>query len=837
MTPNDKKSYAALLSELTLQEKISLLSGNTFNTTPSVPRLGIPQIKVGDSINGIRPSAIDGGMATACFPSTTCLASTWDVELLERMGAEIAQQARLKSAQVVLGPTINIHRDPRSGRNFECFSEDPLLSGQLAGAIVNGIQKQGVGACPKHFVCNDSETMRHFYNVNESPNSRTLREIYLAAWQHLLRTSDPVGIMTAYNKVNGLFCGENKELISDILRGTWGYQGITMSDWFATHSTVPPIKAGLDLEMPFPFFRGGKLLKEVKVGNVAEAEIDQRALKMLELRDRTQACHQNEEERSELSDETNRIARELAAAGIVLLKNDNNVLPLSTTTPFKVAVIGEFAYDPVVTGGGSASCKPQYKQRPLDALQTLLSPDSTIRHSPGVRTRCIIPVAPTTQLTSSSGHPGADVSYFNDSAPSTPLLTELLPSPHVFMLGAFKPGLSVPSSRLEITTTLTPLSTGPHILAVRCTGAFTLTVDGAEPVLARDTQADVTTEQFLFNPTLLESRATLDMTAGQPYKIHLAMRSREALTLGEPTPYAATICFEEFASELAAIADAEALAAESDVSLVFCGRSDQYESEGFDLEEMALPRAQVDLLRAVARAGKRTVVVLYCGNPIELPEDVVGAVEGVVLAHFPGQEGGMAVGEVLTGKVNPSGRLGTSWWRTLGDAPSEGWFPAKRGEDGEVEIRYGEGVGVGYRSDGVEKRVRWPFGFGLSYTEFGYHGLKVVVEEEGEKPVLRCQIGVTNMGEREGKEVVRLYVGAVEAAVWRPERELKAFTKVLLQPGERKVVELEVDLKVACSYWDETGIAWKTEMGRYRVEVGGCREEVVVTKEVSWNHL
>ncbi len=625
-------------------------------------------------------------------------------------------------------------------------------------------------------------------------------------------------------------------MITDILRGTWGYQGITMSDWFATHSTAPPIKAGLDLEMPFPIFRGARLLKDVEDGNVTEAEIDQRVLKMLELRDRTRACHQNEEERSELSDETNRIARELAAAGIVLLKNSNAVLPLNTTTPLKLAVIGEFAHDPVVTGGGSASCKPQYTQPPLTILQSLLHPDSTVLSSRGVRTRRIIPTAPTTQLTSPSGSPGAEVAYFNDSAPTTPLLTEHLPTPHVFMLGAFKPGLSVPGSRLEITTTLTPLTTGRHTLSVRCTGAFTLTVDGVV-VLQSDTQADITTEQFLFNPTLLERRAEVGMTAGRGYSVRLVMRSREAVTVGEPTPYGATVGFEEEMDEAEVIAEAAAVAAAADVSLVFCGRSDQYESEGFDLEGMALPQGQVDLIRAMARAGRRTVLVLYCGNPIGLPDDVVEAVEGVVLAHFPGQEGGRAVGEVLTGAVNPSGKLGTSWWKTLGDAPSAEWFPAKKGENGEVEIKYGEGVGVGYRCEGVEERVRWPFGFGLSYTEFGYDGLKAVVEEEGEKQVLRCEVGVTNTGKRDGREVVQLYVGAVDAAVWRPERELKAFAKVLLQPGERKVVELEVDLKVACSYWDEGALTWKMDVGKYRVEVGGCREEVVVTKAVAWNHL
>ena len=637
--------------------------------------------------------------------------------------------------------------------------------------------------------------------------------------------------------MNGSFCGENETLNTAILRKTWGYRGITMSDWFATHSTVAPIKAGLDLEMPFPIFRGARLMKEVQSGTVTEAEIDQRAVKMLELRDRTKASHGDEVERSEISDETNRIARELAAGGIVLLKNEESILPLSTSRPTNVAVIGEFAHEPVVTGGGSASCKPQYKQRPLEVLQNAFSKHGNVRYAPGVRTRRIIPVAPTEKLTAADGRHGVKVSYFNDDNPEQPILTEFQPSAKVFMLGDFKPGLSVPGSCLELTTTLTPSTTGSHTLAVRCTGAFTLTVDGTT-ILHNPTQPSITTEQFIFNHTLLETRAVLPMAADQPYAIKLIMRSRTDLTVGEPTPYAATLAFEEYLPTDAAIQTAADLAATSDVSIIFCGRSDQYESEGFDLADMDMPAGQVELIRAVAAAGKKTVLVLHCGNPIDVGP-FVEEVDAVVLAHFPGQEGAQAVADILTGRVNPSGKLATSWWRRLEDAPSFGHFPAKKGdEDGAVELRYAEGIRVGYRCEDLAARARWPFGFGLSYTSFGYDGLRAVVSEEVEAPVLRCSVGVTNTGPREGKEVVQLYVGALgTGAVWRPQRELKAFTKVLLQPGERTVVDLEVDLKVACSYWDEGVNAWKLERGKYQVQVGDCQEEVVVTMATTWNHL
>ncbi|KAM0276263.1 hypothetical protein ACHAQH_006938 [Verticillium albo-atrum] len=829
-------AFKGLLSELTLQEKVKLLSGRDFSTAAGAERLNIPPIRVADSVSGIRPAGIEAGLTTASFPNTACYGATWDAELLTRLGGELARQARMKSAQVVLGPTINIHRDPRAGRNFECMSEDPLLSGQLAGAVVNGIQAQGVGACPKHFVCNDSETLRHFYDVKHSVDSRPLREVYLAAWQHLLRTSDPVGVMTAYNKVDGAFCSENKPLMERVLRAEWGYKGITMSDWFAVHNTVAPVQAGLDLEMPFPIFRGIRLVKAVESGEVAVDEIDARALKMLELRDRTKACHGISTEESIVNEKTNQLAWGLAASGIVLLKNEKNTLPLNLaqTPPDTVTVIGEFAQDPVITGGGSASCTPQYKASPIDLWKEQVSGSDGIKYSPGVRTRRIIHVADTDKIIAKDGRPGADIAFYNDDSPE-PFLEEYQDKPVVWMLGQFKPGLKVPGSRLTITTKLTPSTTGEHILAIRCTGAFSLVVNNA--VILSGSDKGIPTEQFIFNHILLESRAQISMEAGVTYDIRLEMAGPPRLLDGEPTPYAASLCFEEAYDEQQAIADAVALARQSDVSVVYAGRNEQYESEGFDLEDIRMPANQTALIKAVAAASKKTVLVLHCGNPIDVGA-FVDDVDAVVLAHFPGQEGARAVVDVVAGKVCPSGRLATTWFRTLEDSPSFGNFPARKMEDGSVQIDYAEGVEVGYRSSNAEDRVRWPFGFGLSYTTFQYEGLSATVEEDAEKPVLRCTVTVKNTGRVAGKEVVQLYVTpATDATVSRPAKELKAFDKIMLQPGESRTVELEVDLKVACSFWDEKEVTWKLKSGTYGVLVGKQAVSFSVSKDCAWNHL
>ncbi|KAK0611310.1 glycoside hydrolase superfamily [Immersiella caudata] len=834
----DKASIEALLSQLTLEEKVSLLSGHQFNATPGVPRLGIPPIKVADSINGIRPSGPSSeDETTTCFPSTTCLASTWDVELLGRLGEQLAHQAKLKSVQVVLGPTINIHRDPRGGRNFECFSEDPLLSGRLAGAIVNGIQKHGVGACPKHFVCNDSETLRHSYDIAESPHGRTLREVYLAAWQHLLRVSDPVAVMLAYNKVDGLFCSENETLVADILRKTWGYQGATISDWFAVHSTVPPIRAGLDLEMPFPITRGDRLLEAVRERLVAEEELDAPVTSLLRLRDRTKPSHQDAPERSELNEEANALAYELASSGIVLLKNDDDVLPLDPLRTPNIAIVGEFATDPPVTGGGSASCKPPYTQNPAALLQSAFAanPSSQVHHVPSVRTNAIIPIVPTSLLTSP-----ITISYYNppNQSPPTPIHTTILPTPHISMLGPpfDPPFLSPLGSHLVLTTTLTPTTTGTHTLAVRHTGAFTLSLNSTAVLSVPE--PTLTTSDYLFHPSLYESRIHLPLQASHPYSIHLTMSSRSSLmSHGEPTPYGVTLCFEEGTAsddDDGSRIDSAVLAAfNADITLIFAGRSDQHESEGFDLPHIKLPGAQAEMIREVAKAAKKIVVVLYGGNPIDV-EEWVDEVDGVVFAHFPGQEGGRAVVDVLRGERSPCGRLATTWWRGVEGGGSFGWFPAREGE----VVRYGEGLGVGYRKENEGEKVRWGFGFGLGYgTEFWYGELEVeVLEGEG---VVRCAVRVGNKGRREGKEVVQVYVvpRSEGCKVWRPERELKAFTKVRLEPGESRRVELEMDLKAACSYWDENERCWRMEKGTYCVRVGDQIQSFVVASAVEWNHL
>lgn len=632
-----------------------------------------------------------------------------------------------------------------------------------------------------------------------------------------------------YNKVDGTYCGEHAPLIQEVLRGQWGFKGITISDWFGTMSTGPAIDAGLDLEMPFPVFRAGRLLKEVKEGKVSEKSLDPLVSRLLGLRDRTKESHSDEPERSEISEETNKVARDVAAEGIVLLKNTNNILPLDVSKSNKIAMIGEFATSPVVTGGGSASATPQYLQIPLDILRKAHATPDQVVHAPGVRTRVIIPKVPSEILTAKEGKRGVDVAYFNGDA-SHPLLEEYQEEAMVAMLADYKPGLDLANSRIEMTTKLSPQSDGDHTLAVRVTGEFSLEVDGKE--VLSGPAPNITTEQSLFCPIMMESRVQLPMKAGGTYSIKLTVKSRPVMD-NEPTPYGATICFEEFFSEDDAIADAVEAAKSSDVAVIYAGRSEQYESEGFDLADMHMPANQTKLIKAIAAVAPKTVLILHCGNPIDV-SPFVDDVSAVLNAHFPGQEGAQATIDVLTGKTNPSGKLATTWFKAVEDAPSFGNFPPEMTEDGKCEIHYAEGVAVGYRAKDIAKRARWPFGYGLSYTTFTYDNF--VAKVDGQR--LKCSVKVTNTGAVPGKEVVQLYVSPSKGtSVWRPEKELKAFTKVLLEPGLSSVVEQDVDLPMACSYWDEKKVAWHLEEGIYGASIAGQTAEFTVSTAKLWNHI
>lgn len=759
---------------------------------------------------------------------------------MRRLGRRVGVEAKHKAVQVVIGPNVNMHRDPRGGRNFETFSEDPLLAGQLAAEIVNGIQAEGVGACVKHFVGNESETKRRSYNVAESRDSRAIREIYMGAFQQLLRSSDPASIMMAYNQIDGVFCSQTP-LIKDVLREAWNYDGCVMSDWYGTHSGPDALKAGLDLEMPGPsVFRGHRLVTDYNNGLVTMEDIDKAVTGVLTMIGKTARSHSSDAEKVVISKETSDMAREAATEGIVLVKNASGVLPLDVRRAPRIAVVGNAAIEPSVTGGGSACAHPQYIQRPLDCIRKAHPFPEMVGYAKGINPNHTVPTASMDMLATSHGERGVEAEYYNDGNEQA-VFRETLDSPQVVMLGFVKPGLNRTGFRFVMKTTLTPKTSGLHTVAVQVTGAYELYVD--DQLVSSGETPDISVEDFLFVPKKLEHTAKIQMDAGKPYSVRLRVHSRDqSPASGELSPNAAKICFEEEYSDDEAIAEAMNLAAKSDVSIIFGGRTHEHESEGFDLTTLKLPENQVRMIKSVAAVSRKTVLVLHGGNPIDV-SDFVDAIDALLIAHFPGQEGAQAIADIINGVANPSGKLATSWPFRLDDdcVPSHSHFPATKTENG-LEIKYAEGLEVGYRHTNAATMYRYPFGFGLSYTTFKYGDLRVVAEEAKDTPyadrTLTFSVSVSNDGPFPGHEVVQLYsLPPAVSDVWRPAKELKGFQKVFLMPGETKTVEVSALCRDIAGVWDADSKCWKSMKGPYGFTVDSCRVALYLREEETWTGL
>lgn len=810
-------SYTALLPLLTLEEKVSLLSGASLTSTTGIARLGIPSLNVSDSINGVRGAKShleDAG--TACFPSSTALASTWNTELMHRFGQEVGVQARLKDVQAVMGPTINMHRDPRGGRNFETFSEDPLLTGKLAAAISNGLQESGVSACAKHFVANESETSRKSHDVAESANSRAMREIYMRAFECMLRDSSPASIMTAYNKLDGVFCSENR-IIRDVLRDEWKFDGCVMSDWYGSHSGAESLIAGLDLEMPGPsVHRGAKLVQAVRSGIVSHEDLDRSVHAVLQLIDRSTRTA-----KAPITSNSIFMARQTAVEGIVLLKNEQGALPLDLQQRPSIAVIGSAGVSPVITGGGSACAHPEYKVSFLEALRRYHPDPEGVTYAAGVCPFVCTPTMPLEGTQDSTGSPGILVEHFNEHDPK-PVLSEKISSVQILMLGRIVPGLNPRTFHSMMTTTIKVEQTGRYTLGAQITGAYMLELDGKIILDGEEPDLDIT--DFLFQPKKLERVVEVGLEAGQAYQVRLRVSARVKASHHEPEFHSGKFVLLKVQDDEAAITEAMAVASRSDVAVVFGGRTGEHESEGFDLDTIVLPPNQVSLIRAVASVAPKTVLVLHHGNPIDISA-IVDDVDAIFAAHFPGQEGANALLDLITGKVSPSGHLATTWpLRFSQDCLST--FNTFKCSPDTLRIHYREGIDVGYRHPDSVAMSRFSFGHGLGYSSFRVSALRQVqsTSEQVSDWAARIhllKVTVENTGARSGGHTIQLYSHnpTNEASVHRPEHELVAFAKIFLQPGERRDVELSVVERDVCGTWDEQEKQWKRWSGAYEFVV------------------
>lgn len=819
--------YTALLPLLTLEEKVSLLSGASLTSTTGVERLGIPSLNVSDSVNGVRGAKShleDTG--TACFPSSTALASTWNTELMHQFGQEVGVQARLKDVQVVIGPNINMHRDPRGGRNFETFSEDPLLTGKLAGAIVKGVQESGVGACVKHFVANESETSRKSYNVAESADGRAMREIYMRTFECMLRDSNPASIMMAYNKLDGVFCSENR-IIRDVLRDEWKYDGCVMSDWYGSHSGAESLIAGLDLEMPGPSaHRGAKLVQEMRASVVSHEDLDRSVRSVLQMVDRT-----TKPATTHIMSRSSSMARQTAVEGIVLLKNERKILPLDLQQQPSIAVIGAAGANPVVTGGGSACAHPEYEVPFLEALRRSHPEQGKVEYAAGVCPFVCVPAMPLETTLAAEDSTGVHVEHFNKHD-SEPVFSQDIKSVQMVMLGRIAPGLDPRTFHSTMTTSIKVGETGRYTLGSQVTGAFELELDGK--IVLEGAEPDIDITDFLFQPKKLERVVDVALEAGKTYQIRLRVSARMTASHHEPEFHSAKFVLLKIQDDEAAIKEAVAAAARSDVTIVFGGRTGEHESEGFDLDTIVLPAKQVSLIRAVASVAPKTVLVLHHGNPIDISE-VVDDVDAIFAAHFPGQEGANAILDLITGQANPSGRLATTWPLRF-DQECLPTFDTFKCSPETLRIEYEEGINVGYRHPDSIVMSRFSFGHGLSYSKFQVTGLRQLEcqSKQNSDWTTRTHLltaTVENIGSRSGSHAIQLYSEHTnnKASVYRPKHELVAFTKVFLQPGERRDVVLSVVERDVCGTWDEEEKRWKRWPGAYDLVIADGVRAIAAT--------
>ncbi|MFR8336736.1 MAG: glycoside hydrolase family 3 C-terminal domain-containing protein [Eisenbergiella massiliensis] len=663
----EREKLQELIKQMTLEEKASLCSGADFWHTESVDRLGIPAMMVSDGPHGLRKQdqeadhlGMNDSIKAVCFPAGCGTAASFNRELITRMGETLGEECQAEGVGVILGPAVNIKRSPLCGRNFEYYSEDPLVASEMAGALIKGVQSKNVGASIKHFLANNQETRR--MSSSSEVDERTLREIYMAAFEGAVSKQKPWTVMCSYNKINGTYAAEHKEALTDILRGEWGFDGFVVSDWGAVNNRVPDLEAGLDLEMPSSGGINDKLIVDaVKDGSLDEAVLDRAVERILNI------VYRFEENRDKTAvfdrDRDHEMAKKVAEETIVLLKNEDNLLPLSEKED--IAFIGKYARKPRYQGGGSS-----------------------------------------------------------------------------------------------------------HINSHKVTGAWDCVKDWG-------------------NITFAEGYAD-----------------------------------DEDVVDEAMIAEAVANASKAKAAVIFAGLPDAFESEGFDRAHMGMPGCQNELIERVAAVQPNTIVVLHNGSPVEMPW--ADKVKGIVEAYLGGQAVGAATVDILFGKVNPSAKLPESFPYKLEDNPSYLYY---LGEGDRVEYR--EGVFVGYRYYDTKKmEVRFPFGFGLSYTNYEYSNLKVSADHIKDTDVLEVSVDVTNTGGMAGKEVVQLYISDVESTVIRPVKELKGFEKVELAPGETKTVTFTLD-KRAFAYWNTQLHDWHVETGEFRILIGKSSRDIQLEAAVT----
>ncbi|KAJ6093067.1 Beta-glucosidase [Penicillium sp. IBT 16267x] len=769
-----------IIKQLTQDEKVSLLSGEDFWHTVPIPRLNIPSIRLSDGPNGVRGTHFFSSVPAACLPCGTAIGATFDRDLALEVGHLLAAEAKAKGAHVILGPTINIARGPLGGRGFESYSEDPFLSGILAGYYCKGLKERNI------------------------VTDRAMREIYLLPFMIAIAFGEPYAVMTAYNKVNGLHASENREILQGILREEWGWDGLVMSDC---------LNAGLDLEMPGPpRWRGGVLSHAITANKVPLASLNARVRAVLKL---VQKASKSgiPEKAPELQlnrVEDRALLRKIASEAIVLLKNEINILPLNKDK--RIAVIGPNAKIAAYCGGGSAALNPYYTVTPLDGISNLATAD--VDFSQGVYAHQMLPLLGK-QLCLEDGQTGFKLSIFNDApdvATRTPLEERHETDSMIIFMDYDHPDLQT-IWYADAEGYFVPEESGIYDFGLTVNGTAKLYVDGK---LVIDNTVNQRPGTSFFGSGTMEEMFSLELEAGKKYKVLIQWACGKTSTFKVPGVVDLGHGGFHFGAckqlcPQAGIEQAVKVAASVDQVVLVAGLNGEWESEGEDRANLSLPPNTDELISRVLLANPNTVVVIQSGTPVEMPW--INDAKAVLHAWYGGNETGNGLADVIFGDVNPSGKLPLTFPRRLKDNPTYFNF---RSEGGRV--LYGEDVYVGYRYyEGLEVEPLFPFGHGLSYTTFQVSDLTV---NHNPETTLNVSCKVQNTGSRKGAEVIQLYIAPVSPPIRRPSKELKEFRKVFLDSGAEETITIPLDIIRATSFWDEKSGSWCSYEGAYKIMIG-----------------
>ena len=824
---------SSILDNMNQAEKINFTRVNDGHMIPSLLKWGIKGTLAYDSSMGVH---VNNATFGAQYPSQSALAATWSINRAKEFGLAVAYETRISGAQQMLSPGVNLYRTPYNGRSAEYVSgEDPFLGAVLAPAIVNGIQAQGIQASGKHYLANEQEANRQAVNV--VADERTLRELYLPGFESMVKNANVASIMCGFNKVNGDYACENHHLITEVLKGEWGYQGTVISDFNAIHDPFKGAWAGTDLDMPSGLqFTEANLLPYLWSGQLTQNVIDDKVKRNL----RAVVSYDFQENLNtaqtlEHTEYGQRASLNAAREGIVLLRNADTaagkpLLPLARTA--KVAVIGDWANQAPASPFGTANSPPNSYVTELSGLQQLASNSSNVTYlsALSLNPKAAVWYQPTSDKSSVS-NAGVKAEYFsNTSLSGDPVLTRVEPGVNLnwttstnetntgtTAVSGFSPTAGAFSARF--TATIKPTVSGAHVFKVRADGPYKLWVDG-KLVVESD---GVPYSSDVVNALTTSGKSTA-LVAGKSYSIKLEYRRVQ----GNFTPALGGLAGVQMS--WASLRPPKDIAS-YDAVVIAAGTNYENEGEGSD-HGYALPDQQAELINFVTRANPNTIVVTHGGGVADM-QPWAKKVGAALHAWFPGQQGGQALAEILYGKVNPSGKLPVTIDKKIEDNPSYASYPdpaAYRGDNALTEINYSEGLYMGYRGyDKQHAKPLYPFGFGLSYTTFGYSDLKLSTNVMTPGNTVDVTFTLTNTGDKAGFEVAQLYIQPINPQVDRPKKELKGFTKVYLEPGQSKTVSLPIDSR-SLAYFVQNTDSWDVDAGKFKVWVGPDSENLTLQR-------